>query len=198
MRRPSAPRCRRAAHRGHRPAPSVNRLDLRHLETERLSCVALEPSHAEELAPLLSDPRVAATLSPDGQPPAVGAHPEELATCDAHWRTHGFGLWLLRDRRTEEMVGRGGLQHTAASGADEVEIAWAIIPERWRQGLATELALACVATAFDRLDLASVIAYTRTDNIASRRVMEKAEMSYERSFLVPSGRPQVLYRRHRW
>jgi [ribosomal protein S5]-alanine N-acetyltransferase len=176
----------------------VTRSDLRRVETARLSCEALEPTHAEELAPLLWDPRVAATLSVDGKPPAWGANPVELTVTAAHWRAHGFGLWLLRDRRTETMVGRGGLQHTLATGADEVEIAWAITPERWRQGLATELALACVAIAFDQLELPSVIAYTRPDNIASRGVMDKAGMSFERDFPDVHGHDAVLYRRDHW
>jgi ribosomal-protein-alanine N-acetyltransferase len=176
----------------------VTRSDLRQFETARLSCEALEPTHADEIAPLLWDPRVAATLSPDEMPPAWGAAPDELAVTDAHWRAHGFGLWLLRDRGTGRMVGRGGLQHTYATGDDEVEIAWAIRPARWRQGLATELALACVSIAFERLELMSVIAYTRPDNLASRRVMEKAGLKLERTFPAPSGRDQVLYRRHRW
>jgi RimJ/RimL family protein N-acetyltransferase len=164
------------------------------LETERLSGEPLTLTHAAELAPLLHDPRVARTLAIDGQPPAWGAEPEELAITVAHWQAHGFGLWLLRDRDTGEMVGRGGLQHTQATGVDEVEIAWAIVPERWNQGLATELANACVEIAFGRLALRSVIAYTRPDNLASRRVMEKIGMSAEREFTDRHGLDEVLYR----
>jgi ribosomal-protein-alanine N-acetyltransferase len=156
------------------------------------------PAHSEEIAPLLNDPRVAATLSPDGEPPSWGARPEELAMIERDWTQYGFGLWLLRDRESGAMVGRGGLQHTLATGEDEVEIGWAFVPERWGQGLATELALACVSVAFERLDLASVVAYTLPHNRASRRVMEKTGMSFERSFHDRHGLEQVLYRRRRW
>jgi ribosomal-protein-alanine N-acetyltransferase len=172
-------------------------VDLRLLCTDRLSCEALSQAHTDELAPLLSDPRVAATLSVDGRPPAWGGTPEQLAIIEEHWRAHGFGLWLLRDRMSGAVVGRGGLKHTNATGVDEVELAWAIVPERWREGLATELALACVELAFERLQLDSVIAYTRPDNIASRRVMEKAGLCYEREFTDPHAIDAVLYRRLR-
>jgi ribosomal-protein-alanine N-acetyltransferase len=175
----------------------VTGVELRLLCTDRLRCEALSRAHADELAPLLNDPRVAATLSVDGRPPAWGGTPEQLSRCEEHWRAHGFGLWLLRDRGSGATVGRGGLQHTRATGEDEVEVAWAIVPERWREGLATELALACVKLAFDRLDLDSVVAYTRPDNIASRRVMEKSGLRYEREFTDPHGTDQVLYRRAR-
>ena len=174
---------------------AVSGRDLRVITTARLFCEALEPAHADELAPLMNDPRVARTLSPNGLPPAPGGSPQDLAVKQAGWQRNGFGLWLLRDRRTGEMVGRGGLQHTSATGEQEVEIGWTIVPERWRQGLATELALACVEIAFEDLGLASVIAYTRPDNIASRRVMDKAGLVYEREFTDRHGLTEVLYRR---
>ena len=41
----------------------------------------------------------------------------------AHWERYGFGLWLLRDRATAELVGRGGLQHTDAVEGEPVEVA---------------------------------------------------------------------------
>ena len=30
-----------------------------------------------------------------------------------HWERHGFGIWLLRERSTDELIGRGGPQYTA-------------------------------------------------------------------------------------
>jgi [ribosomal protein S5]-alanine N-acetyltransferase len=156
--------------------------DLRIYETERMVCEALSPEHASELKPLLADPGWAARLSTDGLPPAPGGTPEQLQLKVDHWDRFGFGMWLLRDRSTGATVGRGGLQHTEVEGVDEVEIAWAIAPERWRQGLATELALACIAIAFDDLDLPHVIAYTTPQNAASRGVMTKVGMDYGRAF----------------
>ena len=167
--------------------------ELRTLLTERLALEPLGPDNTAELAPLLEDPRVARTLSPTGLPPAPGLEPELIEAKVAHWRRYGFGLWLLRDRSTGAMVGRGGLQHTVIDGVDEIEIAWAIVPERWGEGLATELANLCVGLAFERLSALSVIAITLPDNIASRRVMEKCGMSFEREF-VHVGLDHVLYR----
>ena len=89
------------------------------------------------------------------------------------------------------------MQHTFIEGVEEVEIAWAIVPQRWREGLATELACACVQIAFTDLALPSLIAYTRTGNRASRGVMAKAGMSLEREFVDRWGLRSVLYRHHR-
>jgi ribosomal-protein-alanine N-acetyltransferase len=174
----------------------VSPRDLRRILTERLSLEALGPEHAAELTPLLDDPQVARTLSPNGRPPVPGGSPEALGAKAVHWERFGFGLWLLRDRGDGTMVGRGGIQHALVEGHEEVELAWAIVPSRWREGLATELARACVEIASEDLELPSVVAFTLPDNLPSRAVMTKAGMSYERD-IVHVGLPHVLYRRTR-
>ncbi len=109
---------------------------------------------------------------------------------------YGFGLWLLRDRHTGEMVGRGGLQYTYVAEVHAVEAGWAIVPERWGDGLATELANTCVEVGFGDLDLTQIVAFALPDNIASRRVMEKAGFVFDRP-IIHVGLPHVLYRRDR-
>ncbi len=123
---------------------------LDRVETERMICERMRPEHAAELVAHLRDPRVARWLSITGQPPTELAVIEGLAAKVAHWDRHGFGLWVLRDRATSEMVGRGGLQHTFVAGMQEIELAWSIAPERWGEGLATELALASTSAGFGR------------------------------------------------
>ena len=190
------------------------RFERRSLRYERIG-----REHAVALEALLLDPRVYRTLHPGPDPPTVADVLAHVQDNHGHWERHGFGQWLLRDRLTGEMVGRGGLQHTdvvapvvkaagdrvvevASPAAGEircptvVEVAWAIVPERWGQGLATELALASVEVAFDWLGLAELIAFTLPGNLASRRVMEKAGFAYERE-IEHAGLPHVLYRRVR-
>ncbi len=91
------------------------------------------------------------------------------------------------------MVGRGGLQHTYVPGLNAIEVAWAIVPARWNQGLATELAAASVQTAFEMLGLRELVALTLAENIASRRVMEKSGFRFERD-IDHVGLPHALYR----
>jgi RimJ/RimL family protein N-acetyltransferase len=153
----------------------------------------LRMEHLAELSRLLRDPRVAATGWPGGKPPSEREVVASLADKERHWERHGFGMWLMRDRETGEMVGRGGLQSTAyVRELDEVEVGWSVVPERWGEGLATELACASVDTAFGPLDLEQIVAFTLPDNLGSRRVMEKAGFGYDREILHV-GVPQVLY-----
>jgi RimJ/RimL family protein N-acetyltransferase len=166
------------------------------IETERMVLERLRLEHAPEQMRLLLDPRVSATLWARAELPTEADVLDGLRAKVDHWDRHGFGMWLLRDRDSGEMVGRGGLQYTYTAGLNDVEAGWAIIPERWGQGLATELAHACVDTAFDQLGLLELVAFTLPDNAASRRVMEKAGFTYERD-IVHAGLPHVLYRRRR-
>ncbi len=162
------------------------------VETERLVCERLRLEHAPELTKLLGDPRVARTLFADGLPLSEEQIREGIRDKLAHWEHYGFGPWLLRERSTREMVGRGGLQHTFVDGSHEIEVGWAIVPERWGEGFATELAHASVSLAFDDLGLEQIVAFTLPYNVASRRVMEKAGFRYDRDILH-IGVAHVLY-----
>jgi hypothetical protein len=82
---------------------------LERVETERLVCERLQPGHGPELAELLCDPRVGRWMWPEGPPPTSDEIVHGIRGKVDHWERFGFGLWLLRDRRTGAMVGRGGL-----------------------------------------------------------------------------------------
>ncbi len=154
----------------------------------------LELEHGPELERLLMDPRVTPTLWAKDEPITPEDVESGLRDKLRHWDSYGFGQWLWRDRETGEMVGRGGPQWTNASGTDEIEIGWVVVPELWGQGLATELAAASVEVAFGALGLGEVIAYTLPDNIGSWRVMEKTGFVYERE-IEYVGLRHLLYRR---
>jgi [ribosomal protein S5]-alanine N-acetyltransferase len=164
------------------------------LETGRLLCLRPSSDQLRDIETLLRDVRVADTLLSTGIVPTRDEVAANLVAKQSHWERHGFGLWTLYDRIDGSFVGRGGLQHTNATGENEVEAGWAIVPERWGQGLATELALAAVEVGLGPLGLPSVIAYTLPENTASRRVMEKAGFAYERE-IEWVGLKHVLYRR---
>jgi ribosomal-protein-alanine N-acetyltransferase len=146
---------------------------------------------ADELFEILSDPEVAGWLRGAGQSgPFTRAECEAMiAKKVAHWEAHGFGMSLAFDG--ERCVGRSILQHSLVDGRSEVEIGWTVAREIWGRGVATELGRhsldAATEVGFER-----VVAFTRPDNLASRRVMEKLGMHYERDF-THVGIPHVLY-----
>jgi len=168
------------------------RMGIERLETARMRGEPVGPQHRDELAVLFGDPRVGATMGGVATPEEVEA---VIAVHVAKWERHGFGLYVFRDRESGAVVARGGPNATHIAGRDEVEIGWTVAPERWRQGLATELGEASLELAFGPLGLADVVSFTLPHNLASRRVMDKLGFAFERDTDY-KGFPHVLYRRH--
>ena len=165
--------------------------------TERLIAERLRADHFDELRRMRRDPRVMATLAPAGAKDGGILYDEEtrrfLRRHLDHWDRHGYGLWAFRDRADGRFVGRAGLYNTHVGGNEEVELAYALVAEYWGKGLATEMARAILAVAFEKLGMTDLVCFTLTTNRASQRVMEKAGFEYERD-VVHAGLPHVLYR----
>lgn len=159
--------------------------------TARLHGEPIGPRHRDGLIAMLGDPRVGATLGGTATPEGVD---RQIASMAAHWEALGYGWYAFTDRGSGELVARGGPHATHIAGRDEVEIGWTVVPERWGQGLATELGAASLDLAFGPLGLVDVVSFTLPDNHASRRVMEKLGFEFERGTIY-AGLPHVLYRR---
>ena len=161
--------------------------------TERLLCRRPFAGDAHDYRALLTDDQVAAWLRPPPLPPFRAGEPEALLTKDiAHWEAHGFGPWSLIDRESGAFAGRGGLCWTQVNGERAVELPWALLPEFWNDGLATEAALAALAAA-RRVGIPEVISLALLENSPSRRVMEKAGLRFEDE-VEHVGLPHALYR----
>ncbi|HUR95130.1 MAG TPA: GNAT family N-acetyltransferase [Gemmatimonadales bacterium] len=158
---------------------------LRRIRAERL-----DETHTPFLRRMHTDERVMATLG-GGRTDAETK--EYIDRGIAHWTEHGFGIWILRDRITDEPVGRAGLQHLTLEGMVEVELCYALMPEFWNRGLATDAARACVTIGRDWLGLHSVVALTLPTNVASQRVLRKAALVRERD-VRHAGLRHVVFR----
>jgi RimJ/RimL family protein N-acetyltransferase len=72
-------------------------------------------------------------------------------------------------------VGRCGVAYQHHPG--EAELVYALARAAWGRGLATEAARAALTYAFAVVGLPRVVAFARAENVASRRVLEKAGMT---------------------
>jgi ribosomal-protein-alanine N-acetyltransferase len=170
------------------------RSEIERVETERMVLERLRAEDFDALYALQTHPAVVPTLWARPEPPTPRQVADQLQAKIEHWNRHGFGYWVAREQATGAMLGRGGLQHTFVGDLHGVEVGWAIVPERWGQGLATELARAAVRAAFGPLALRELIALALPENVASRRVMEKTGFAYDRD-VEYHGLAHVLYRR---
>ncbi len=144
---------------------------------------------------LFSDPAVAATLWPGVLGGArTAAQAAELLSADiAHWRAERFGPWVFYETASGVFVGRGGLRRTTVAGNECVEVLYAVRSDVWGRGYATEMAIMAVAHA-RRLGLTDVVGFTTTTNKASRRVLEKSGMCFDRDMFEYAGLPHLLGR----
>lgn len=158
--------------------------------TPRLHAERVTPAHWLDLRRMDEDAQFMALLGGVRDTAGTVGY---LETNVKHWADHGFGMWMLRDAATSMMVGRAILRHLDVEGVDEVEVGYGFLPHCWGQGLATEVAEACVRIGFDRLGLSSLVAITTPANLASQRVMQKVGLAYERD-IVHAGVPHRLFR----
>jgi [ribosomal protein S5]-alanine N-acetyltransferase len=82
------------------------------------------------------------------------------------------------ERATGVFVGRGGLRRTTVAGAECVEVLYAVRPDAWGRGYATEMARLALGEG-RRMGLVEVVGIAATTNVASRRVLEKAGLRIE-------------------
>ena len=170
------------------------RAEVDRVKTERLVGRRPEPGDADAYVRIYGDSRVQEELWPASLRTADHARATLTKFID-HWQRWGFGLWtvLLPDG---EIIGQAGAQHATVEDRPEVELGWFIDPDHWNQGYATEMAREAVRVAFDVLELDNLVSFTVEGNAASRAVMEKLGMTYERH-IEHAGLPHVLYRLRR-
>lgn len=165
-------------------------LSLDTFTTSRLVAERLAPAHRDEIHRMHQDPHAMAML---GGVRDEAKTQEYLDRNLAHWDEHGFGLWILRDRATGEMIGRGLLRHLAVEGEDHIETGYAFYRPWWGKGLATEIARKCVDLGFERLQLDAIVGLTTPANTASQHVLKKVGMVLDREY-DHAGIPHVLFR----
>jgi RimJ/RimL family protein N-acetyltransferase len=108
-----------------------------------------------------------------------------IRRAQSEYRERGFGLWIVEDRRSGELVGECGLTKQVFAGTTEIEVGYQLRPAFWGRGLATEAAGACVAFARDVARLPRVVALIDPRNDASKRVAAKIGLRWERDVPVP-------------
>ncbi len=162
-------------------------------ETARLHGRQMSADDFELLFQMYQNAEVTATLGGKRDAEQVREYLDDQL---AHFARHGYGFWMFHSKADGRFVGRGGLRNIFVAGYDEVEVGYALMPEFWRQGLATEIAKANVEIGLTQCELSELVSFTLPTNIASRRVMEKVGFVFERD-IVFKDLPHVLYRQRR-
>lgn len=147
------------------------------LSTERLRLNRATESDLEEFAEkIYRDAEVMRTLPGGKACPLDEAMERSRRSLIAGWEERGLGPWVMREKASGALVGRAGLKHWFDS--DEVEVLYALTPDRWGRGYATEAAVASVDVGFRILGLQRIIAGVVPENLGSVRVIEKLGLTW--------------------
>jgi ribosomal-protein-alanine N-acetyltransferase len=92
----------------------------------------------------------------------------------------GFCRWKLLEAGGGELIGFCGLGFWR--DGLEPEIGWWLARRHWGRGLATEAARCALRDALERVGLERIISVAEAGNAASRRIMEKLGLKFEREF----------------
>ena len=140
------------------------------LETPRLRLRMFREDDFDAYAEMMADPEVMRYLPQGGSLPRPEAW-RNMAAMLGHWKLRGFGPWAVEEQASGEFVGRIGPFWPA--GWPGLELIWAIRPQSWGQGYATEGARVALEYLFDEMGSNHVISLIRPQNTASIRVAEK-------------------------
>jgi RimJ/RimL family protein N-acetyltransferase len=158
------------------------------LETERLVLRRFTEEDADNLFHLDNDPDVMRFLSGGTPTPRdvieTDILPRFLRSDDGF---PGFGFWAAIDKATGDFLGWFSFRASDAACTGEVRLGFRLRKDAWAQGYATEGARALIRLGFAELGVQRVVATTYQDNLASRRVMEKAGMTLSRTFRMTAA-----------
>jgi RimJ/RimL family protein N-acetyltransferase len=155
--------------------------------TARLRLRRLVPEDADWLWKLDTDPEVMRFIS--GGVPTPRAVLEEIylpRMLQVYEQGPQFGFWAAQLKDTGAPIGWFHLRPEKQEPY-EMELGYRLRRDVWGQGLATEGSLELLRGAFSEWRIPRVVAHTLAVNSASRRVMEKCGLRWERDFTCPES-----------
>jgi RimJ/RimL family protein N-acetyltransferase len=90
----------------------------------------------------------------------------------------GFGMWAVVEKATGEVVGT--VELVPLDGGPEIEAGYHLARRHLGRGIATEVARGAVRYGFEALGLRRIVGVVDPANVASRRVLEKCGMVFEK------------------
>lgn len=143
------------------------------LTTPRFALREMDHGDLDFIASLLDDPEV------------MRFYPKRYSRDEARewidrqllrYERDGHGLWLVLDRKSGEPRGQIGLMMQSVDGETLPEIGYLVHRAYWRQGIATECAIAIRDHALRTLNYSRLISLIRPVNEPSQGVARKVGM----------------------
>ena len=168
------------------------------IETMRLYLRTFVPADLDDYhASVYGDADVMRYL-PVGVPRSRERANDVLEFAVKHGQDHGYTLWAVINKATNQFVGHCGLVHLRESPL--VEVAYALGKAWWGQGIAAEAAAACLRYGFETAELPQILSRAVPENTASQGVMQKIGMQLHGVTTEYYSASLVLYKleREKW
>jgi RimJ/RimL family protein N-acetyltransferase len=179
--------------RRHRHAAlAITKLTLKTLHTERLRIRRMSAADdAAFMLSLLNDPSWLRFIGDRGVRTLADAQAYiENGPVEMYGRL-GFGFCMVEGKHAAgQRLGLCGLAQR--DYLDSPDIGFAFLPQHGGQGYAFEAAAELLRYAQGELDLKSILATTRVDNLRSQKLLEKLGLRFERMIPHPDGSERQL------
>lgn len=158
------------------------------LTTERLILRGPEPGDLEAFISYYSSERSQYTGGPKTRREAWRSFAVELG----HWQIHGFGMWIITRKGSDEGLGVVGLWFP--EGWPEQELGWMLWPKAEGKGFAHEAALAARTHAYVSLGWRTAVSYIDQGNSRSIALAERLGATRDDTAEYPGEQPCLIYR----
>lgn len=162
------------------------------LETERLILRPWTPDDRAAFTALTYDPEVMRYVH--GGQPYSEDEVDEWFTRQARWiRDHDLCMAAMIEKASGKIVGIAGTQPLGTTG--DLEIGWWLARDVWGKGYATEAGGAAMRHVLETLKRPRVVAIIDLGNEASKAVVRRLGMSYDRVYTgaeLGHRRPEIV------
>jgi RimJ/RimL family protein N-acetyltransferase len=159
------------------------------IATARLHLAPLVADDTAAFHALMVEPDVRRYLL-DDEVMSYGWAETVIADNAATFAAHGWGIWGVRLKERPGLVGIAGFREFLEP--PELQLIYALHPDHWGRGIATEAALAVIGFGIERLGMSGVLACTDPPNSASVAVMRRLGLRFIRQ-VDDHGAPRLYY-----
>ena len=157
------------------------------LSTKRLNLRLFTLQDLDFLHQLHANPEVAKTTIDGVQ--SLETVKKHLDNFISHQEKFGFSQMAVFEKESQKFVGRAGFTKRALNKeiGEYVEVRFALLPEFWNQGYASEITQSLIKFAFENLNLEIISAAHGASNDKSARVLTKNGFQYIKTIFLDGG-----------
>ena len=142
------------------------------LETKRLILRPFNENDLTSYSIMMNTPELRHSLRiPDEE--GVSEAWNSMARWLGQWELRGTGHWALEEKISGSFIGRAGLHNPEREDWPGVEVGWALHPDWWGQGYATEAGEEAIQYGFYELSQECLFSTILSDNHRSQSVAKR-------------------------